>query len=230
MLAALGRSFLLLFFKKEGLPFFRPAGLRAAITEIAANFLLPWLVYTALNDRYGDFTSLAASAAPPTLWSLYELARDRKIDAISMMVLSGIALSLAALLLGGSPRLLLVRENLFSIPIGLVFLLSAAMRRPIFYHMAAALLARQSDERRALFELGLQFPHVIRALRVVSIVWGAGLIAQGALLGWLAWTWPIPRYLLLSPFIGYGSIGALIAWTFLYQQAQRRNTLLLLKT
>jgi hypothetical protein len=228
MLAALSKSFLLLFFKKEGLPSFRPTGLRAAITEIAANFLLPWLVYTALSDRYGDFTSLAASAAPPTLWSLYELARDRKIDALSIMVLSGIALSLAALLLGGSPRLLLVRENLFSIPIGLVFLLSAAMKRPIFYHMSVAIFARQSAERRGQFETGMQFPHVMRALRVASIVWGAGLIAQGALLGWLAWTWPIPRYLLVSPFIGYGSIGALILWTFLHQQAQRQKSLRLL--
>ena len=34
---------------------------------------------------------------------------------------------------------------------------------------------------------------------------------------WLAWIWPISRYLLLSPVIGYGIFGLLMAWSLWYR-------------
>lgn len=182
------------------------------------------MVYRLLNGRYGEFVALVASAAPPMLWSIYELARFRKLDALSLLVLGAILLSLLALLMGGSPRLLMVRENLFSIPIGLAFLISAATARPAIYYLAVATLQRQSAENRARFEAVWQRPHVLRGLRVMSIVWGAGLVAQGLLLGWMAWTWPIERYLLLSPIIGYGMIAVLLIWTFRYRSTLRRRS------
>jgi hypothetical protein len=176
-----------------------------------------------LSPRYGDFVGLVASAAPPTLWSLYELLRFRILDALSILVLAGIALSLLAVGFGGSPRMLMVRENLFSIPIGLIFLVSAATRRPLIYYLAGAIFTRNSPERRASFEARWQLPHVLRGLRIMSGVWGLGLVAQGALLGWMALTWPIGRFLIVSPIIGYGTVGALGLWTYIYQQAMRRR-------
>jgi hypothetical protein len=192
--------------------------------ELTVNIVLPWLVYTLLSPRYGDFVGLVASAAPPTLWSLYELLLFRMLDALSILVLAGIALSLLAVGLGGSPRMLMVRDNLFSVPIGLVFLISAATSRPVIYYLASAVFARNSPERRAAFEANWQRPAVLRTLRITSAVWGAGLIAQGSLLAWMALTWPIGRFLILSPIIGYGTIAALALWTYLYQQAVRRRT------
>jgi hypothetical protein len=203
--------------------FSSPSGRRTA-GELAVNILLPWAVYRLLDGRYGDFVALAASAAPPMLWSIYELARFRKLDALSLLVLDAIVLSLLALLMGGSPRLLMVRENLFSIPIGLAFLISAATPRPAIYYLAAATSQRQSAENRARFEAVWRLPHVLRGLRVMSIIWGAGLVAQGLVLGWMAWTWPIERYLLLSPIIGYGMIGILLVWTFRYRSKLRRRS------
>jgi hypothetical protein len=185
--------------------------------ELFVNIAAPWLVYTALNPHFGEFVGLAASAAPPTLWSLYELLRFRKLDALSILVLSGIALSLLAIGLGGSPRMLMVRDNLLSVPIGLAFLLSALTRRPLIYYIAGAMFARESPARRASFEANWRRPHVLRGLRVMSAVWGAGLTAQGALLGLWALTWPIGRFLIVSPIVGYGTIIALAAWTYWYQ-------------
>jgi hypothetical protein len=193
------------------------------IAELAVNILLPWLVYRELNKPYGEFDALAASAAPPILWSAYELARFRKLDALSLLVLGSIVLSLMALAFGGSPRLLMVRENLFSLPIGAAFLASTFMARPLIYYMARATFARESPDHLALFEQAWRRPHVLRGLRVMSAVWGAGLIFQGALLGWMAWTWPVERYLLVSPVVGYGIIGALAIWTYSYRQALRRG-------
>jgi hypothetical protein len=201
-----------------------PRGASAVKTfvELGVNIGLPWLVYTLLSPHYGDFVGLAASAAPPALWSLFELALNRKLDALSLLILGGILLSLLAVALGGSPRMLMVRDNLFSVPIGLAFLVSIWMKRPLIYYLASAVLARQSAEDLAGFRAAWGRPHVVRGLRLMSLVWGVGLIAQGVLLGWMAWTWPIGPYLLVSPVIGYGAMAVMGGWSWWYSMRMRR--------
>ena len=186
------------------------------VGELFVNLAAPWLVYSWLSPLYGEFWALVASAAPPTLWSIYELVRFRKLDALSLIVLAGILTSLAAIGLGGSPRMLLVRENIFSIPIGLAFLVSLGLRRPLIYYLASATMARNSSADLAQFEANWERPDVLRRLRIMSLVWGIGLTAQGLLLGWMAWTWPIGTYLLVSPAIGYGAIGGIAFWNWWY--------------
>jgi hypothetical protein len=192
------------------------------LVELGVNIALPWLVYTLVSPHYGDFVGLAASAAPPALWSLFELALYRKLDALSLLILGGILLSLLAVALGGSPRMLMVRDNLFSVPIGLAFLVSVWTRRPLIYYVASAILARQSEDDLANFRLAWTRPHVVRGLRLMSLVWGVGLIAQGVLLGWMAWTWPIGPFLLVSPVIGYGAMVLMGVWSWWYSQRMRQ--------
>jgi hypothetical protein len=190
--------------------------------ELIVNLVLPWATYTLLVPHTSEFTAIAWSAAPPALWSLLELALHRKLDALSVLVLAGIALSLVALAFGGSPRMLMVRENLFTIPIGLAFLFSLGLKKPLIYYAAAATMARSSPEQLAAFEAAWQRPIVTRSLRVISLVWGVGLVAQGLLLGWMAWTWPIPTFLWASPVIGYGILAILGLWTWYYRRGRQR--------
>ncbi|HET9146963.1 MAG TPA: hypothetical protein VFN77_02830, partial [Acetobacteraceae bacterium] len=51
--------------------------------EVLFNFLLPWACYRLAKPHWGEVHAIMASAAPPTLWSLIEFARNRRIDAIS---------------------------------------------------------------------------------------------------------------------------------------------------
>jgi hypothetical protein len=199
-----------------------PAHLKFA-AELVINIVFPWLTYRLAHPYTTEFAAIAWSAAPPTAWSLIELIRHRKLDALSILVLGGIALSLAALAFGGSPRMLMVRENLFTIPIGLLFLSSLGMKKPMIYYAAHATLARSGPEQQAAFEAAWQRPQVIHTLRVISVVWGLGLVVQGLLLGWMAWTWPTERYLILSPIIGYGIFVLLGLWTWRYRAIVRRR-------
>ena len=84
------------------------------VLELAVNFLLPWLAYRFALPHLGETGALIASAVPPIVWSLIELVRFRRVDALSIMVVAGIVLSVAAMALGGSPRMLLLRESLVS--------------------------------------------------------------------------------------------------------------------
>jgi len=78
---------------------------KALVIELLVNFLLPWLIYRYTQAQYGETHALILSAAPPLLWSGVELARFRRVDALSLMVLIGIVLSLGAMALGGDARM-----------------------------------------------------------------------------------------------------------------------------
>ncbi|MDB5814853.1 MAG: hypothetical protein JWN23_1970 [Rhodocyclales bacterium] len=187
--------------------------------DLTFNLVLPWLAYKLALPYWGEFGGLLASALPPLAWSCAELIRHKRLDALSIMILAGIGLSLFALLLGGNPKLLLVRESLISGLIGIAFLLSAPFGRPLVYYLARAMAERQNVEDGAgsFDEWWCQLESQ-KMLRGITWGWGAGLTAEALLRGWLAWHWTPERFLVLSPFVSYGLIGMLLVWTLWYRK------------
>ena len=201
--------------------FVRKNGARA-ILEIAFNFVLPYVVYVATKQRLGDVNALIASSVPPVLWSIAEFARDRRIDALSILVLAGIVLSLLAFVGGGSAKFLQFRENFATVLIGLAFLISAAVGRPLIYELARAGQRRKSEADAKSFEaLGVN-ANFKRSMTMMTLVWGFGLIAQAAVACALLFVLSIEKYLLVSPIVGYAGMGALALWTFWYASRRKR--------
>ncbi|GAB4057834.1 VC0807 family protein [Uliginosibacterium sediminicola] len=185
------------------------------LLDLAFNLLLPWLAYTATRDHWGEFNALLCSAAPPMIWSLGELLRHRRIDALSIFVLGGIALSAIAMLLGGSPRMLLLRESLISGLFGVLLLVSAAFAKPLVYYLLLANAKRQGEAPAQTFQLQWHEQPKLRArVRLINMVWGVGLTLEAGLRSYLAWHWSAERFLAISPFISYGLFGLLVLWTF----------------
>ena len=190
----------------------------ALLLELLVNFLLPWLCYRWAKPHWGEVGGLLLSAAPPIAWSLWELWRTRKVDALSMMVLLGIALSLLAMLLGGGEKMLLLRESLLTGLFGAAFLLSLLLPRPLVFYLARATIERREEGGREHCEQLWQQATFRRGIRAMTAMWGVGLVAEMALRSWLAWHWPVERSVLLLPWISYGVMGTLTAATFLMRK------------
>ena len=196
----------------------------ALVFELVVNLLLPWLTYRLAQPYWGETGGLIASAIPPVIWSLIELIRFRRVDALSMMVLLGIVLSIAAMALGGGPRMLLFRESLVSGAIGVAFLISLALRKPVIFYLARASVAREMTGGAAHIDmLWRERPAFAAALRLLTAMWGIGLTTETLLRGWMAWNWPIERVLVASPFVGYGIYGGLMVWTLWYRRTLRER-------
>ena len=193
--------------------------------EVLANFVLPYVIYVLTSDRLGQVHALMVASLPPIVWSGVEFARHRRIDAVSMLVIGGIVLSLLAFLGGGSVRLLQLRENLANGVVALAFLGSAAIGRPLIYLLARATLRRTSHAQAAAFEEGRADARFRRAMMVMTVVWGAGLLVQAVIACVLVFSMPIARYLIVSPFVGYGAMGALGLWTVWYARGGRPGAL-----
>jgi hypothetical protein len=194
------------------------------VIELIVNLLLPWATYRLTQPHWGETGGLIASALPPIAWSTIELVRFRRVDALSVIVLLGIALSLAALAVGGSPRMLLLRESLISGAIGVAFLVSLALRRPLMFYLARATVARETADGAARIDaLWQQRPAFVTGMRAMTAVWGLGLTAEAVLRVWIAWTWPVERVLKVAPLISYTIYGVLLLWTLWYRKTLTRR-------
>jgi hypothetical protein len=191
--------------------------------ELIVNVALPYACYSLLQPRFGDVRALLGSSVPPILWSLAEFARKRRVDAVSILVLLGIALSLVAFIGGGSVKFLQLRENLVTGLIGLVFLGSAAIGKPLIYQLAVAGAARQSAAAKTELERLKDNPHFRHAMTVMTLVWGCGLLGATALACVLVFALSIRTYLIVSPFVGYGIMGALALWTVWFSRRERQR-------
>ena len=197
---------------------------RQVLVEALVNIVLPLVIYSYAQGPLGDVRALLASSAPPILWSLVEFMRHRRIDALSVLVVGGIALSLLAMLGGGGVRFLQLREKLATGVIGLVFLGSALLGKPLVYELARASMRRKSAHEAEQFEALQVHAGFRRTMTVMTLVWGLGLLADVAVSVVLVFVLSIREYLLVNPILGYGTIGALSLWSFLYgQRAKRRG-------
>lgn len=193
------------------------------LVEALVNVILPLAIYNYAEAPLGEVKALLASSGPPILWSLVEFARHRRVDALSLLVVSGIVLSLLAMIGGGGLRFLQLREKLVTAGIGLVFLGSAAFGKPLIYQLARATMRRKSEADAQEFEALQVHAGFRRTMMVMTLVWGLGLLADAAVSVVLVFALSIREYLIVNPILGYGTMGALGLWTTLYARRARRR-------
>ncbi len=197
---------------------------RQIAVELLVNIAAPYAIYTYVDTPLGDVRALIASSAPPLCWSIAGFVRNRRVDAVSVFVLAGIVLSLLAFVGGGSVKVLQLRENLVTGVIGLVFLGSALVGKPLIYQLARASMARQSANKVREFESLRKYEGFRRSMTFMTIVWGVGLLAQTAVACALVFTLSIRDYLIVGPIVGYAGLGALALWTVWFVRRQRARS------
>ncbi len=200
--------------------FMRTSG-PSLLVELVVNFAAPWAVYNACAPKLGEVGALMASSGPPILWSLITFIRSRRIDAISAMVIAGIVLSLLAYVGANDAKLLQLREKMVTGLIGVAFIGSAAVGKPLIYWLARAGVERQGADALANFESRKDIPLFRRTMSIMTLVWGLGLLADAGLGALLVRMLSVSDYLLVGPLVGYGVTAALILWTFLFTRHQQ---------
>ena len=190
--------------------------------ELFVNLALPYLLYSLAQPRLGDVHALMLSSAPPILWSLVEFAQHRRVDALSILVLAGIILSLLAFAGGGGMRFLQLREKLVTIVIGGVFLGSVAIGRPLMFVLVRAFMMRTDNPELQHLDALKDNRHFRTSMSVMSAVWGAGLLVDGAVSIVLVYALSIRSYLIAGPIVGYVTVGFLILWNIWYGRRRRQ--------
>ena len=184
-----------------------------AYVEILVNFVLPYFIYVKTNLIIGPVHALILSSLPPIVWTLARSAYSRKADAVSILVILGIFLSLVAFIGGGSVRFVQLRQNLVVGLIGLIFLSSIVFRRPLILPLARATILRSDfADARMLDELEAK-QEFRRDMTMLTAVWGVGLLAETVAACILLYCMPIQEFLIINPVVVYGAMGGLMLWS-----------------
>lgn len=202
--------------------------IQSVIISILINGLVPVVLYNLLLDYFSSFVSLLIATLVPLLDNLYHIVKHRKADAFGLFMLTGFVLSLLAFLLGGSEKLILMRESLVTGILGLIFIGSLFYSKPLIYHFAIRFSSSGESEQKGKFAYNWGIPYFRFVIRLMTAVWGISLLAEAVIKTILVYELSISAFLAVSQIIFYSIIGVTILWTVIYRRyAKTRLDLLI---
>ncbi|SAL52737.1 putative membrane protein [Caballeronia sordidicola] len=210
---------------KPGIGFLNPHWNRPMIPScryllaFVVNVALPAAAYRVALHYTGLSGALLISMLPLLAWMCADFAYLRHFDALSALALAGLALSVLAVIFDPTQWLRVARAPVVSGAIGMLFLGSLALRRPLVFYLARSTLARERQGREVEFEqMWRTRPALIRSIRLMTAVWGAGLVTENAARLWVIYRLAIDDPRFLSSWIGVAAYTGLSAWTVLYRR------------
>jgi hypothetical protein len=204
----------------------RATAIRGLIISLVLNGAIPFLIYWTLTSHttISQFVALVISSIPSVIGSIVGVIRRKQIDFLGGIVLSGIAISLIVIALGGNPKILLIRESFFTGAFGLAFLVSLLLPRPLMFYISRHFISGNDPANVAHVNLFWQYESFRRSMRVMSAVWGIGLLLEAVIRISLVVTLNVTQFLAISPFVIDGIIALLIIWTFSYSRTGRQRS------
>jgi hypothetical protein len=198
-------------------PSLERSGVRSLLPSLLVNAVAPYVAYQVLTANGVDqLQALQASAIFPVVGIARGYLRAKRLDIIGLISLVFIVLGVAASLISGNARFILVKESLLTGVFGLVWLASLLMPRPLMFYFGRQFTSGGDPARAAAFEARWQYPRFRAVNRIMSLVWGVALLLEAGLRVGLSFVLPIPVFLLVSPVLAIGVTLALISWTMAY--------------
>jgi hypothetical protein len=167
--------------------------------------------------------ALGFGALFPITRGLLELWQRRRVDIIGAIVLVGIAVSIIALLAGGSVKLFLIRESFVTGALGLLALSSFTWSRPLLFYIGRQFAAGDDPVALEQFNNLWHRPLARRTFRLMTAVWAIGWLGEFGVRVVMILTLSVAQVLAISPFVFNGITIGLIAWTLAYARRQRQR-------
>ncbi|MEV0390868.1 VC0807 family protein [Nonomuraea sp. NPDC050643] len=163
------------------------------LLTLTIDIVLPMGLYYVLRGAGVDFhTALVISSLIPGLSVVSDLVRRRRPDRLGLymttMMLAGAAVSL----LVHDARLLLAKDGWFTAVAGLWFLWSVRGHRPLAFVFTRFILeGRVGPNRESWDVLWERLPAFRRIWRVVTVIYGVGLLIDAAVRVVIAYALPV---------------------------------------
>jgi hypothetical protein len=202
---------------------------REHLPSVVWGAVLPLGIYFVVRSHVQtDTQALIVAGSFSAAWVLIQFVRQRRVDLVGVIVLSGFAVGVAsAELMGGNSYFLKVRDAFFTAIFGAVCIVTVfTHRRPALFYVGRYLTAGQDPAKVAAYDGLHEVPTGRHTFRVLSVVWGIGLIVEAVARMALAEALPTGTFLAVSPFVTATVIGSLFAFTVIFVRRSQLETLL----
>ncbi|MER6051202.1 VC0807 family protein [Streptomyces sp. NPDC001793] len=193
---------------------------RAIGVLLTVNIVLPLVLYYVLRAQdVAQWQALLLSGVLPAVHALGTALVRRRVDFFDLLVVGLLAVSAGLSAVGGSPRLLLVKDAALPAALGLWILGSLFAARPFPYHFGCRLAgsAGRSAAERAWREL----PEFRAALRGLTFLWGGAQLLDAALSTVAALALPVDLVPVIGKIQSFAILGATVALTVRRSRAFR---------
>jgi hypothetical protein len=199
---------------EPGIPSIRehlPSLIFGAALPIGAYFVVRSHVRT-------DTQALLVAGCFSVGWIVLQFIRQRRVDVVGAAVLLGFAVGVVtSTILGGNAYVLKVRDAFLTALFGLACIVTLFTHdRPALFYVGRYLSAGTDPAKVSAYDALHELPMGRHAFRVLSVVWGIGLVAEASCRLTLADLLPTGTFLAVSPFITASVIGSLFAFTAVY--------------
>jgi hypothetical protein len=183
----------------------------------------PLVAYTMLRSAgLSSVSALVLSGVLPGVAVLGGLIRHRRLDAVGVLVLAGIAVGTILGLVSGSARLVLMEGSVPTAVFGLLCLASLRSRRPLIFRFALDFMGPDTPRGRD-FDGLWRYPGFRHVFWLFTVVWGLAYLAEAAARIVIVETTSTGTALALSKVMPYAVAGVLVGWMFLYGRHARRQ-------
>ena len=189
------------------------------VFDLVVNGFFPWVGYVLLQKHYGlsDYHALLAVTVIPAFFALLGLVRKGRPDRFATISLVAMLFSLVLAAASDDTRILQIRESYITALVGLVFVVSSAIGKPILWLLARH-QAPDANQRESL-----ERPQNKRMLRRVNTVWGWSFLLEFGAKIWMIENLEISRVLALSPIMFYGVTAVTFLWTLWWLKRESRK-------
>lgn len=173
----------------------RTAALRRQLAaQLVFEFALPLGSYYVLRAfGAGQWLSMIIGGVLVLPWIAWGLLRRRRVEMVAVFTLSVVVLGTLLSLVTGDARTLMIRDSWFTAAVGLWMLASVLTRRPFIMAASRGIVIAKVGEQglvdwEARWDEDPTFRH---HFRLVTAVWGAGLLLDAVLRVVLVYTIPL---------------------------------------
>ena len=190
-----------------------------AVFDIAG----PLVAYSLLRSAgQRAVPALLLSGVFPALGVVLGFARRRRVDAVGILVLAGVAVGTVLGLVSGNERLVLAEGSVPTAVFGLVCLGSLWSSRPLIFRFALEFIGADTSKGREFTALW-RYEGFRRVFRLFTIVWGTVYLAEAAARVIIVEIASTGTALTVSKIMPYAVAALLIGWTRAYGQRARRR-------
>lgn len=197
--------------------------IKSVLPSILINSILPLALYRFFMLYFSSLDALIIAIIAPTFYNIYEILKEKKVDAFGILMLASFAMGIGCVFLGGSERFLLLKESFVTYILGFAFLITLLFKKPLIYYF----ILKFEPDRETFNEdtiKDLWETHYFRfSIKFMNLIWGLAMLTDATLKTILIFHTSVSMFLVVSNLVTYMVIGLTILWTIHYRNRIRRT-------
>ncbi|MBL1074809.1 hypothetical protein JK358_10425 [Nocardia sp. 2] len=180
------------------------------LAPMALDLVVPMSAYYLMHwQGYSDFAALLGGMIAAAAIVGIGMIRARRVDGFAMIILAGFAIGLAGAMVSGDARLMIVRDSFGTASVGIAFLVSALIGRPLIYAAARRAVGTTDPAHVAAMEAAYNTDPWVRRMHArLTMLWGTALTGEAVARIVLAYQLPVSTMAWLSTVLMAATVGA----------------------